>query len=92
MKSSKVVLGVMASFAAGAVLGILYAPKKGRKTRRMIVSKSEEYVDAVKEKINDVLDGITEQCQNFCHETDIIVAKGKIGFESSKDEQENLVN
>ena len=36
MKSGKVLLGVLAGAAAGALLGILFAPEKGTKTRKMI--------------------------------------------------------
>ena len=34
MKKSNVVLGVLAGAAIGALLGILYAPDKGSKTRK----------------------------------------------------------
>lgn len=37
MSSGKVVLGMLAGLAAGAVLGILFAPEKGSKTRRKIL-------------------------------------------------------
>ena len=36
MKAGKVFLGVLAGVAAGAVLGILFAPDKGSKTRKKI--------------------------------------------------------
>ena len=50
MKQGKVLLGVLAGLAAGAVLGILLAPDKGSETRKKILSKGEELADDLKEK------------------------------------------
>ena len=36
MNSGKLVLGLLAGLAAGAVLGILFAPEKGTETRLKI--------------------------------------------------------
>ena len=41
MNSGKVVLGVLAGLAAGAALGILFAPDKGTATRKKISKKGE---------------------------------------------------
>ena len=40
MKQGQIVLGVLAGIAAGAVLGILFAPDKGTITRKKILCKS----------------------------------------------------
>ena len=53
MSTEKVILGVLAGAAAGAVLGILFAPDKGADTRKKIYRKGEEEVDALKEKLNE---------------------------------------
>ena len=37
MESSKVVLGVIGGVAVGALLGVLFAPDKGSKTRKKIL-------------------------------------------------------
>ncbi|MDP4185007.1 MAG: YtxH domain-containing protein [Bacteroidota bacterium] len=69
MKSSaKVLLGVVAGLAAGAVLGILFAPDKGCETRCKIAKKGEDLSDAVKEKFSELIDGITEKFEK-CKET-----------------------
>ncbi len=61
MSSGKVFLGVLAGLAAGAVLGILFAPDKGTETRKKIVEKGEDYVDEVKEKFNGLIDDLSKK-------------------------------
>jgi gas vesicle protein len=61
MSSGKVLLGVLAGVAAGALLGILFAPEKGSTTRKKIVSKGEEYVDDLKEKFGEFVDKVAEK-------------------------------
>jgi len=61
MSSGKVFLGVLAGVAAGALIGILFAPDKGSETRKKIVEKGEDYVDGLKEKLNDLVDDITRK-------------------------------
>jgi gas vesicle protein len=63
MSSGKVFLGVLAGAATGALAGILFAPAKGSKTRKKISRKGEDYLDAVKESYNDLLDTITEKME-----------------------------
>ena len=48
MKSGKVLLGLLAGVAAGAILGILFAPDKGSKTRKQILDKGEEFAGSIK--------------------------------------------
>jgi gas vesicle protein len=61
MASGKIFLGVVAGLAAGALLGILFAPDKGTETRKKIVKKGEDVVDSVKDKYNDIRDNVSEK-------------------------------
>jgi gas vesicle protein len=58
MSSGKVLLGVLAGVAAGALIGILFAPDKGSETRKKIVEKGEDYVDGIKEKVGGLIDDL----------------------------------
>lgn len=61
MSSGKVVLGLLAGIAAGAVLGILLAPDKGSDTRKKISKKGKDYSDSLKDKFNEFKESITEK-------------------------------
>jgi len=50
MKNSKMVMGVLAGAAVGALIGIMYAPDKGSKTRRKLYHKGEQVVDELRDK------------------------------------------
>ena len=58
MNTGKVVLGVLAGLAAGAALGILFAPDKGSATRRKISDKGSAYADELGDKLNEFIDSM----------------------------------
>lgn len=61
MSTTKVVLGVVAGAATGALLGILFAPARGAVTRRSILRKGERQVDSLKHTFNEFVDSITDK-------------------------------
>ncbi len=61
MSSGKVLASVLAGAAAGAILGILFAPDKGTETRRKIAEKGADLADNVKGKVNEYADVISEK-------------------------------
>lgn len=61
MSTQNVLIGVLAGVAAGALLGILFAPDKGSNTRKKIVKTGEDASDAVKEKFNEFLEAISQK-------------------------------
>ena len=50
--NKKVLAAVAAGIAAGALLGVLFAPDKGTQTRKKISKKGEKITDDVKDKFN----------------------------------------
>lgn len=61
MSTTKVVLGVAVGATIGALLGVLLAPAKGAATRRLIVRKTEEQAEDLKEKFNEFVDNVSSK-------------------------------
>jgi gas vesicle protein len=81
MSTSKVLLGIVAGLAAGAVVGILMAPDSGVNTRQKLSSKGQGMVDDLKGKFNDFLDGFMSHVETVKDDASDIAdrAKAKIG-------------
>lgn len=56
MSSGKVVLGLLAGIATGAIAGLLFAPDKGSDTRKKITKKSKDYEKKMEKKFNKNID------------------------------------
>lgn len=91
MNSGKILLGVLAGVAAGAMVGILFAPEKGSKTRKQIIGKGENYADGLKTKFDEFVDSLNKKYQNTMKEVDGVVAQGKAKYEDAKQEIEGAV-
>ena len=54
MASTKSFLSLLAGLAAGAAIGILYAPDKGKATRARVKKAAEDGFDDLKENLGDL--------------------------------------
>lgn len=77
MSSGKVLLGLLAGVAAGALLGVLFAPDKGTVTRKKIVKKGEDYADVLTEKFNEFLDTLSEKYDDVKEDVENLKAKAE---------------
>jgi len=70
----KFILGAAIGAIAGAAAGILFAPKSGKETRKIIGDKAKEYAEkskemldngkvATKEKIKEVADTVSKKME-----------------------------
>lgn len=84
MSSGKILLGVLAGVAAGALLGVLFAPDKGSVTRKKITKKSNDYADALKEKFDEFLDTISEKIEDVKNEASDFAEQTNVKSEKAK--------
>ncbi|GAA4321981.1 hypothetical protein GCM10023115_49830 [Pontixanthobacter gangjinensis] len=80
MKSGNLLLGLVSGAAAGAILGLLYAPKKGKDTRKAITDKGDEYIKGANRSIHDFTDSVN-------HKVEALKARTKAGVTSSKSKE-----
>jgi gas vesicle protein len=65
MRSNKLLLGLIGGLASGALLGLLLAPHKGSKTRKMIYAKGKDYADDVKGKFGEFMEDVMDKYHNI---------------------------
>lgn len=90
MKTDKVILGILGGLAAGAILGILFAPDKGEKTRKKIKNKGIDYADELKYQYDEAANNLSKKYNSLKQEGKYLVKEGKSKFEKTRNELENL--
>lgn len=82
MHIDRVILIAISSAVGGALLGILFAPEKGKKTRKNLANKRDEYLDELKKHTEE----LSQQLKN---NTDSILKKSKKTFQNLKQDVED---
>ena len=90
MNSGKVLLGVLGGVAAGALVGVLFAPDKGSKTRKKIMNKANDGVDVLKDKFDSLLESMNEKYENIWQAKDGLLSEGEARLNSVKEELKKL--
>lgn len=76
---SKVLLGVFAGAAAGAILGVLFAPDRGVETRRRLGEGSRDIATNLKDKFAELVDGIADKYESAREGATDLINRGKEG-------------
>jgi gas vesicle protein len=73
MESGKTALGILLGIGAGALLGVLFAPAKGSKTRKRIMDKGQNYADELKGKFEGLYHEVSEKYDALLEEAKTMV-------------------
>jgi gas vesicle protein len=92
MNAGKLVAGVLLGAAAGAVLGVLFAPDKGTETRRKIAKKGTDFKDSIKNKINGLVDDLASEYEEAKDDASKLVDNGKEKMASLKAEARHALS
>lgn len=82
--NGKVVAALLAGLAAGAALGILFAPEKGNETRDRLNDSLRDLGDALKERS-------AEQVEHFKELTDKVVSTLKTKVKKGESEIDDII-
>ena len=85
MDSGKVLLGALAGFAAGAALGVLFAPDSGGATREKIARAGNGYGTKLRDKFNRVSDEARQGLETAKDELAGMTGKGSEKQGNQKD-------
>jgi gas vesicle protein len=77
MNAGKLAAGIFIAAAAGAVLGLLFAPDKGSETRKKISKKGSDLKDMFRSKIDDLVDDMADQYEAVKAEGSKAINSGK---------------
>ena len=93
MRKGKVVLtGTLAGLAIGALAGMLFAPEKGRQTRRQIRVKSDDYMIALKSQLDKFGDLLAGKDRRAEREAEKLARKGKSEYDHLKKDAKNAAS
>jgi len=86
MTTEKLLTCMITGFAAGAVVGILFAPDKGTETRRKISQKTTNFSDAIVNGLNSFTEAISNKYESIKEDTAELMDKGKDKLQNLKEE------
>ena len=87
MTTGKLITGILAGAAAGAILGVLFAPNKGSETRKKIARKSTDITDAVKNGFTSMTNTLSNKYESIKHDAAELLEKGKDKLHNAKEEE-----
>jgi gas vesicle protein len=83
MSTGKLALGLLAGLAAGAALGILFAPNKGSKTRKKIAKKGEDLTTNLKQEFDEMANRLSDKYEQVIEDTDKLITNTKAKFDET---------
>ncbi|MCC7526670.1 MAG: YtxH domain-containing protein [Chitinophagaceae bacterium] len=81
---SALLLGATVGGMVGAALGILFAPDKGNKTRKKLLSKGGDLTDSVKSMVIDLVEEVKKEAGTVKGKLNEAIGNGVAKIEKSK--------
>ena len=84
--NAKVVAALLAGLAAGAALGILFAPDKGSETREKLNDSLKDLSDALKERTSEQIEHLNDFKEKVVAAVKTKLSKGEQAVEEALEE------
>ena len=78
MESGKTALGLLLGVGVGVLLGVLFAPAKGSKTRKRIIAKGQDYADELKNKLEGLYEEASGKYDGLVEDVKTMASSNKI--------------
>jgi gas vesicle protein len=75
MDTGKTAVGILLGIGVGALLGVLFAPHKGTKTRKKIMEKGQDYADELKVKFDDLYQDVSDKYDGFLEDAKSVITQ-----------------
>ncbi len=92
MSKGKVVLGTLAGFAVGAMVGILFAPEKGSVTRKQIMTKGDDYWGDFKANFDGFIESMQTKYEATKSDVKDVAEKGKAKYDEVRKDLKNAAS
>ena len=92
MSTGKVLIGLVAGVAAGAAIGILFAPEKGSTVCKQISQKGDDLMNNLKNKFEEFLFSIITGLEDSKNDAKDLLDKGKEKVQEVKNDLSNSAN
>ncbi|HMG16268.1 MAG TPA: hypothetical protein VK590_12510 [Saprospiraceae bacterium] len=91
MKSGKIVIGILVGLTAGAILAVLFAPKKLKQKTKKIMKKEAKMVDSLSSQVKDIKHTAIKKIKKTPNVKKALISKAKAAVSQNGNEAKKPV-